>query len=293
MTLENNLLTVEISEMGAELQSIRSKVNGHQYLWQGDPAFWGRRSPVLFPIVGKAWDGVVRYGNSEVAIGQHGFARDCMFTPVENDDDNTLTFRLQSDESTLMLFPFRFMLDISYTLIDERLTVAWKVTNCETGKAMPFQIGAHPAFYYPSGHFNPDGVNGYLAFDRTAGVTYELVEAKGCLGSTKYPIAPDDCSMLPITPDMFDRDALVIGDDQIHRISILSAGRRPYMTVLFHAPIVGIWSKPGAPFICIEPWYGRCDRVGYKGDFADREYTVKLAPGKTWEASYYMIFEDI
>ncbi|MDE5934741.1 MAG: aldose 1-epimerase family protein, partial [Muribaculaceae bacterium] len=127
MTLENNLLTVEISEMGAELQSIRSKVNGHQYLWQGDLAFWGRRSPVLFPIVGKAWDGVVRYGNDEVAIGQHGFARDCMFTPVENDDDNTLTFRLQSDESTLKLFPFRFTLDISYTLIGERLTVAWKV----------------------------------------------------------------------------------------------------------------------------------------------------------------------
>ncbi len=293
MKLENNLLTVEISEMGAELQSIRSKVTGRQYLWQGDPAFWGRRSPVLFPIVGKAWEGVVRYDGKETAIGQHGFARDCRFTAVEDSDENTLTLRLESDESTMRLFPFDFTLDISYTLLEERLTVAWKVRNNETGRQMPFQIGAHPAFYYPSGRFNADGVNCYLAFDRSDSISYELIEEKGCLGDRKYPVTLDSEGMLPVTPDLFDRDALVIGDSQIHRVSILDCDRTPYMTVLFRAPIVGLWSKPGAPFICIEPWYGRCDRVGYEGDFAAREYTNIIAPGQSWEASYYMIFENI
>ena len=123
--------------------------------------------------------------------------------------------------------------------------------------------------------------------------TYELIEAKGCLGDRKYPLDLDADGMLPITPDLFDRDALVIGDKQLHRVSILSAQKQPYMTVLFTAPVVGLWSKPGAPFICIEPWYGRCDRVGYNGDFADREYTNRIAPGQSWENSYCIILENI
>ena len=293
MKLENNLLTVEISEQGAELQSIRSNASGREYLWQGDSAFWGRRSPVLFPIVGKAWEGQVRYGDKTVEIGQHGFARDRKFTLVDNTDENTITLRLDADEETMRLFPFNFSLEISYTLVDDRVTVGWKVINNEIEREMPFQIGAHPAFYYPSGKFTPDGINGYLAFDRHKEVTYELIEAKGCLGAKKYPIEFNSDGFLAITPDLFDRDALVIGDDQIHRISILSTDFMPYMTVLFRAPIVGIWSKPGAPFICIEPWYGRCDRVNYYGDFAEREYTQHVAPGEEWEASYCMIFEGI
>ena len=293
MKLENNLLTVEISEQGAELQSIRSNASGREYLWQGDSAFWGRRSPVLFPIVGKAWEGQVRYGDKTVEIGQHGFARDRKFTLVDNTDENTITLRLDADEETMRLFPFNFSLEISYTLVDDRVTVGWKVINNEIEREMPFQIGAHPAFYYPSGKFTPDSINGYLAFDRHKEVTYELIEAKGCLGAKKYPIEFNSDGFLAITPDLFDRDALVIGDGQIHRISILSTDFMPYMTVLFRAPIVGIWSKPGAPFICIEPWYGRCDRVNYNGDFAEREYTQHVAPGEEWEASYCMIFEGI
>ena len=293
MQLRNNLLTVEVSADGAELQSIKSNVTGHEYLWQGDPAFWNRRSPVLFPIVGKAWDGIVNYGGKKVEIGQHGFARDCRFDPVDNNNESTLSFRLRHNEDTLQLFPFRCELEISYTLIDERITILWKVTNLDTGHEMPFQIGAHPAFYYPSGQFKANYLNGYLAFDSNIDLTYELIEAKGCLGDRKYPLDLDADGMLPITPDLFDRDALVIGDKQLHRVSILSAQKQPYMTVLFTAPVVGLWSNPGAPFIWIEPWYGRCDRVGYNGDFADREYTNRIAPGQSWENSYCIILENI
>lgn len=292
MKLKNNILIVEVAEHGAELQSIRSVATGQEYLWQGDPQFWGRRSPVLFPIVGKAWNGQVRYGNQTVEIGQHGFARDCNFSPVETSEEDTIRLRLDADESSRKLFPFDFSLEISYTLNDDRLIVGWKVINQEDDRAMPFQIGAHPAFYYPSGRFNPDGVNGYLAFDRSSNVSFELIEAKGCLGATKYPVVFNDEGLVAITADTFERDALVIGGNQIHRVSILSENKKPYLTVLFSAPIVGIWSKPGAPFVCIEPWEGRCDRVGYEGDFADREYTRILAPGESFETSYMMIFEN-
>ena len=144
-TLKNDVLTIEVSGHGAELSSIRKGET--EYLWQADPKFWARHSPVLFPIVGSVWEGRYRVGEKEFALGQHGFARDMEFTLVSQTDAE-IRYRLESTEETLAKYPWPFCLEIGYMLHDNKVDVIWEVSNPGT-EDMYFQIGAHPAFYYP------------------------------------------------------------------------------------------------------------------------------------------------
>ena len=289
-TLSNDLLTVTIDTFGAELQEIANNRTGWQYLWHGDKAFWGRRSPVLFPIVGSVWDGCYRMDGNEFRLGQHGFARDREFEIMTDTPDDEAWFSLESDDSTLALYPRRFRLEIGYRLQEARLTVMWRVINLDD-KEMCFQIGAHPAFNYPD--FNAaDDVHGYFSFDSRT-LEKQVIEEKGCVGSATETVVLDDDAMLPVVNDTFCNDAIVLGDNQVHRVSMLDKNRAPYISVLFQAPLVGLWSPSAkAPFVCIEPWWGRCDRVGFSGDFSDRDYVNKIAPGETFSASYMVIFDN-
>lgn len=290
-TLKNNLLTVEIDSHGAELQSIKNNITGYQYLYQGDSPFWGRRSPVLFPIVGSVWNSTITIDGKNFEMGQHGFARDSEFTIVEDCPDDEAWFCLEANDNTLGRYPRRFRLEIGYQLVDERLKVMWRVSNLDDCE-MAFQIGAHPAFNYPD--FRPfDPVHAYLLFDRTPGAS-QLIEEKGCIGREEMPVTLDDNGMLPVTASTFDINTIILADSKVRRISMLDKDRTPYLSLLFNAPVVGIWSpSPEAPFLCIEPWYGRADRVGYSGDFSGREHVNRLAPGKVFEASYMIILENI
>ena len=164
-TLKNELLTVTVSDHGAELQSIRKGET--EYLWQGDPAYWGRRSPVLFPIVGSVWEKRYRVDGKEYELGQHGFARDMDFTLVSA-SDTEVRYRLESDEETLKKYPFRFVLEIAYRLHGNCLDVIWEVVNPSDGE-LYFQIVAHPAFIYPD-YSVENKERGYLVFDRTEGL---------------------------------------------------------------------------------------------------------------------------
>lgn len=289
-TLSNDLLTVTIDTFGAELQSIVNNRTRHEYLWQGDKKFWGRRSPVLFPIVGSVWNGRYRMDGREFALGQHGFARDREFAIMPDAPDDEAWFMLESDESSMQLYPRRFRLEIGYRLQEARLTVMWRVVNLDD-KSMCFQIGAHPAFNYPA--FNAsDPVHGYFSFDGDA-LSAQVIAEKGCVGDALAPVALDGEGMLPIEGDTFRNDAIVFADGQVHRVSMLDKDRAPYLSVLFQAPLVGLWSPSGeAPFVCIEPWWGRCDRVGFDGDFSAREYVNTLAPSETFSASYLVIFDN-
>ncbi|WP_289769105.1 aldose 1-epimerase family protein [Muribaculum intestinale] len=289
-TLSNDLLTVTIDAFGAELQEIVNKRTGWQYLWHGDKTFWGRRSPVLFPIVGSVWDGCYRMDGKEFRLGQHGFARDREFEIITDTPDDEAWFSLESDDSTLALYPRRFRLEIGYRLQEARLTVMWRVINLDD-REMSFQIGAHPAFNYPD--FNAaDDVHGYFCFDSRS-LEKQVIEEKGCVGNATEPVALDEDGMLPVMSDTFRNDAIVLADHQVHRVSMLDKNRAPYLSVLFQAPLVGLWSPSAqAPFACIEPWWGRCDRVGFSGDFSERDYVNKIAPGETFSASYMVIFDN-
>ena len=284
-TLKNEMLTIQVSEHGAELQSIRK--DDYEYLWQGNPEYWGRRSPVLFPIVGSVWEKCFRVDGKVYEMGQHGFARDMDFELVSA-ADTEVWYRLKSSEKTLAAYPWPFVLEIGNRLEGNSVKVLWKVTN-PGDTEMFFQIGAHPAFNYPG--YDPDAVDrGVVAFDRNDNLQRSGFKGKGCVDpQARFPIPLSDDGMLRLKRDTFDDiDTLMLENDQVHKIVFLKNDSSPYLTVTFDAPVVAIWSPPkrNAPFFCIEPWYGRCDRADFTGEFKDRDWVNALAPGATFAASY-------
>ena len=288
-TLCNGILTVQVSESGAELQSI--KKNGHEYLWQGDPAFWGRRSPVLFPIVGSVWEKKYRVNGTEYEMGQHGFARDMEFSLVSASDDE-VWYRIEYSKDTLQVYPWQFVLEIGYRLSGNSIEVLWKVTN-PSDEDIFFQIGAHPAFNYPD-YDAQKPERGYFVFDRSEGLQCVRIKEKGCVDAeSRYPLILTD-GAIPLDWKTYDEiDTFVLQDSQVSRVSLLRPDKSPYLTVTFDAPVLGLWSPPGknAPFVCIEPWFGRCDQAGYEGDFRNRDWMNALAPGKVFSASYTITLE--
>lgn len=284
-TLKNDVLTVQVKEHGAELASIMK--GSTEYLWQADPAFWGRHSPVLFPIVGSVWEKRYRVDGVEYEMGQHGFARDMDFTLVEG-NDTEVRYRLESSAETLAKYPYPFVLEIAYKLQGNRLDVIWEVCN-PSQEDMYFQIGAHPAFYYPD--YDPQAAGrGFLSFDRSEGLECIRLKEKGCVDAvTRYPLEIPKDGKLPLTKETFDQiDTIMLEDSQIARVTLHRNDGSPWLSLCFDAPVVGIWSPPtkNAPFICLEPWYGRCDRAGYEGDYRDKDWIQRLAPGERFSSVY-------
>ena len=284
-TLTNGILTVNVKEHGAELSSIIK--NGTEYLWQADPAFWGRHSPVLFPIVGSVWEAKYRVDGKEYALGQHGFARDMDFELVSRTDAEA-RFRLVSNQDTLKKYPWPFVLEIAYRLHGDSIDVIWEVSN-PGSEDMYFQIGAHPAFYYPD--YDPQASpRGFLSFDRSEGLQCIRIKEKGCVDAdTLYPLEVGENGLLELSRETFDEiDTIMLQDSQVGRVTLHRNDGTPWLTLAFDAPVIGIWSPPtkNAPFICLEPWYGRCDRAGYTGDYRDKDWINVLEPGRIFSVSY-------
>jgi len=281
-TLSNSHLTIQISEHGAELCSL--KAHGKEYLWQADPAYWKRHSPVLFPIVGGVWENVYRLDGKEYPLSQHGFARDMDFTLVAQSDEMVL-YELQYTDETLAKYPYKFRLNIGYQLIDDKVQVLWKVTNLDE-RDIYFQIGAHPAFYYPNYNESPD--RGFLGFDNP-NANYIRLKEKGCADpSVAFPMPVNEEGLLPLNTSTFDIDTYIIENGQVHDVTLYDLKKKPVLAVHFMAPVVGLWSPPGknAPFVCIEPWYGRCDRMRFTGDYTQKDWIQRLPVGDVFAACY-------
>ena len=291
-TLSNDKVCIQIADHGAELVSIVA--NETEYLWQADPKYWGRHSPVLFPIVGRVWDNTYRHKGSLYELGQHGFARDKDFQLTYEEDD-ALIYSLESDEDTLKKYPFPFVLEIGYRLKGNRIEVMWSVQN--TGnETMYFQIGAHPAFYYRD--LDPvTNERGFLNFGKNK-KTLEFVfpTEKGCTPEKRETLTLNE-GMLELTPATFQCDTYIFENNQLKKITLTDKQKNPYLSLEFESPLVAVWSPsvahPDVPFVCIEPWYGRCDTVGYHGEFKDRRWMQALEPDKSFEASYSIVLEDI
>lgn len=305
-TISNNVLSISVHEHGAELCSIRrvreDGTLGREYLWQADEKYWKRYSPVLFPFVGNVWQKKYRVDGQEYAMGQHGFARDMEFVPVETTEPMHLLYELCSSGQTLAKYPFAFRLEIGYTLRANEVEVLWRVTN--TGdKPMPYQIGAHPAFFWPlltdeeiaAGteaqelRLQKDNLRGYFRFDTQADrLVSRMIGEGGCILADERREEMLQDGTLRLTTDTFDHDALVLEDGQVHRVTLCGEDAEPYLSLLFDAPLVGLWSQPkkNAPFVCIEPWYGRADGIGYAGELKQREHEQLLAPAQKAEYRY-------
>lgn len=288
-TLKNQELVIAVADHGAELCSIVR--NGREYLWQADPAFWARHSPVLFPIVGRVWQNKYRVDGVEYSLPQHGFARDMEFALI-GETESELRYRLESSEETLAKYPYPFVLDIVYRLSGNRIEVIWEVKN-PADSPMYFQIGAHPAFNYKDFDATADE-RGYFAFDNQK-LHYVIPSPLGGVASEQYVLSLDEEGLLPINIHTFDCDTYMFEESQLKRVSLLDKAKRPYVTVEFDTPLVALWSPakphPDCPFVCIEPWYGRADATGYEGEFKDRGYMQCLAPGETFVGGYSMTVE--
>ncbi|MDF2869776.1 MAG: Aldose 1-epimerase [Anaerocolumna sp.] len=289
--LENDELTLKIHETGAELTAISDRKTGKDYLWDADPAFWKRSSPVLFPFVGSLKDKSYNYKGIDYPMSQHGFARDMDFR-ISDKNENSVTFTLESTEATLKVYPFPFTLNIKYTLTAREIEVAWEVKN--TGDdTMYFSIGAHPAFFCPINEEDHQE-DYYLSFDNKEPLTVTKINEHGLTVTTKEPyLLHTDQGILPVTSHLFDEDALIIENNQSHKVSLLKPDKTPYVTVAFDAPLFGLWSPAGknAPFVCIEPWYGRCDSNDFNGSLEDRKWGNKLEVSKCFNASYTITIE--
>ena len=283
-TIENEYLKCEIDLHGAEVKSLIRKSDGREMMWCGDPEYWGRTSPVLFPFVGAVKDKTYRYDGKTYTIGQHGFARDKDFT-MESQTNTEIWFRLTESEDTLAIYPFRFVLRIGYRLEESTLRVMWEVMNPAESE-LYFSVGAHPAFAIPSlqGHmlrlFDPEGTPLKECENRVFG--------KGGCVSKRFEEIPVEDGYLPLTESLFDGDALVMEEHQLCRVDLLDENRNTLVSLSFDAPVVGIWTPPhkNAPFVCIEPWYGRCDAEEYDGELQEREYECMIAGGDIFAADY-------
>ena len=281
--IKNHKMTLTVAEHGAEIRSV--EVDGMERMWDANPAFWGRTAPILFPIVGALKDNSYQYEGETYSMSQHGFARDMEFTLTEQTEES-LQFVLSDNSETYENYPFHFQLTVSYEIFESYINIGWKVLNTDE-KKMYFQIGGHPAFACPcEGGMIRDDYSikvGELPLLETA-----FLE-KGLLGEEKELLANE----LLLKDDTFVRDAYIIQNETIGHVDLVNhVSNQVKVRVLADVPVWGIWSTADkkAPFVCIEPWYGRCDKTDFSGELSEREYIQSLEPGETFTGGYQIEF---
>ena len=287
MKLENEVLCVEIAELGAEVTKIFYREKNTDILWEGNPSFWKRHSPVLFPNVGKTYGNEVLIEGNKFPTVQHGFARDSVFTCVSSSAD-AASFRLASSEETKKVYPYDFELYINYTLKGKNLKVEWKVKNCSE-KTMYFTIGGHPAFRFAEKEEKKEDY--LLKFPGKESLTYLLVDPNTGTGvpDQTYTLELTD-GMCPVTEEMFLRDALIFDGGQIEEVWLCRKDGTPYAGMRCEGfPNFGIWSVKDAPFVCLEPWEGRCDNFGFAEDISKKPGIVPLPENEVFIKSYQII----
>jgi galactose mutarotase-like enzyme len=278
--LNNELLRIVIAEKGAELQHIVRKDLQLEYLWNADPAFWAKKSPVLFPIVGSLKNSTYTYKGKNYTLGRHGFARDNVFAVTEQTSDS-ITFTLTDTENTLPVYPFNFRFHVIYTLKADELTVKYLVEN--TGQdTMYFSVGAHPAFKVPL----EDGLkyeDYYLSFSEKENTGLWPLSADGLIETSSVPYL-QNTDKLPLERSLFYKDALVFKDLSSTAITLKSDKSAHGLTVSYAGfPFMGIWAAKDADFVCIEPWNGIADSVNTSGELQEKEGIHQLEPGQEFE----------
>lgn len=281
--ISNKILTVKISAQGAELQSIVNKENSLEYMWSGDPAFWGKKSPVLFPIVGGLKGATYQHQGIAYHLGRHGFAREREFT-ISSHSEDTIRFSLVSDETTKEVYPFDFVFSIEYSLKNNQLTVKYHVENIGFENLL-FSVGAHPAFKVPL----VDGTtyeDYQLIFSEKENVGIYPLSPEGLIEKDTIPFL-NNSNSIPLNKELFAKDALVFKHLKSNYIGILNNKNAHGLKLHFtNFPFMGIWAAKSANFVCIEPWCGIADSVDASGELSDKEGINKLSPNQSFERAW-------
>jgi galactose mutarotase-like enzyme len=282
IVLENEDLKVSVKAAGAELTSLFNKKNSHEYLWNADEKVWGRHAPILFPIVGKLKDQKYTYEGQEYTLPQHGFARDLNFEEIEK-SSNSVLFQLSVNELSLKNYPFKFLLEVKYELLESTLSVSYIVRNLDS-KPLPFSIGAHPGFNCPLGD-NEQYEDYYFEFEKEEELSTWLLKDGLLSGETK---SLGKTNKIMLSKELFQNDALVFKNLKSEMVSLKSTKSDNTLELNFPGfPYLGLWSKPGTnQFVCIEPWCGIADSVNASGNIIEKEGIRILEIGKTFECGY-------
>lgn len=275
-TISNSILKAQIKHLGAELISLKSNQN-KEYIWEGNPTFWGKHSPILFPIVGTLKNNIYLINGKQYQLNRHGFAREMEFELIQKTPESA-RFSLISTKETKKMYPFDFELQICYSLKGNKLNIDFKVEN-KNEITMPFSIGAHPALALP-GNFE----NYRLEFQQDEILNYYLLE--GGLISNNSVELPLNNRQLGLKYQLFENDALVFKTLKSNSITILEKAN-PIVKVNFNEfPNLGIWTVQNGPFLCVEPWFGYSDTLTGYDDFSKKEGIRLLRKMETFESNY-------
>lgn len=283
-TISNSSLQISVNSTGAELCSLTSLANGREYMWNADPAFWVNHAPVLFPIVGGLKDGTYFHEESAYSLPKHGFIRYNDQVSLVEQTANSLTFGLKYDEKSLLIYPFKFEFFITFSLDGNVLTISHKVLNHGTTD-MLFSLGGHPAFKCPL-HEGEVYSDYYLEFEQAELARTWDLNSKGEIAA-EGRVVLDNSPILPLTDHLFDHDALIFKSLKSRTVHLKSHKSSQVLTMRYGGwSYFGIWAKPGAPFVCLEPWLGIADSAAHDQQLAHKEAIQTLAAGNTFEAAY-------
>jgi galactose mutarotase-like enzyme len=275
--LSNSTLSISINSKGAELISIQNIQTKREYIWEGNPDYWGKHSPILFPIVGTLKNNSYRFNGQNYTLPRHGFARDYEFKVISQEPEKVV-FSLQENIATLAVYPFNFELQVGYTLIKNELVVSYLIKN-NNQITMPFSIGGHPAFALKNAFTDYS-----LRFEKEENLTSYSLDND--LISDKTAIVPLQQNLLPLSYALFEKDALVFKSMASKQIQLLE-NNVPILNFKYcDFPHFGLWTKVGAPFVCLEPWLGYADTIAANGNLIEKEGITLLEANSEKEISY-------
>ncbi|MGZ5280310.1 MAG: aldose 1-epimerase family protein [Pseudobdellovibrionaceae bacterium] len=285
-TLRSDALTLQISDMGAEMQSLKTK-EGLELLWQGDPSFWARRAPNLFPLVGRLKNDTLRHQGKTYTLPQHGFARDLSFQTVSSNDTHC-TLRLQDTAQTRTTYPFGFELDLTHRLTSNGVEITYLVRNPEKTDLL-CSVGTHPGFAWP---LSPAAEKNQhqIIFEKDEPAPIRrlkdgLIEKE----TVRTPVAGRE---LALSDELFIQGALMFDQLQSRSLSFQAPGAPTIRMDFPDFPHLGIWSKLGSPFLCIEPWQGFHSPEDFDGEFQDKPGVVAIAAGQERQWKYQITVES-
>lgn len=282
MKIENEFLSVEIKTKGAELSSVKS-ANGREFMWQADPEIWARHAPVLFPIVGKLKDDEYKYDGDTYTLTQHGFARDMEFDVVKW-NSSEVWFSLKSDLKTYVGYPFDFDFRVGYKLVGNSIEQTFSIQNTDEEEELPVSFGAHPAFQV-------DAIEDcVLEFDTDETESSDRVINGLRVGEERACI---DGNRIQLSNDIFNQDALIFSKLSSDAVTLKNnQGERIVRVTFPDFPFLGIWSKPKAPYVCIEPWCGIADHMDHNKEILEKEGMLTVSPQETISRTMKMEFFD-
>lgn len=281
--IENEYLKLGVKSFGCEITSLISKETGFEFMWQGNADIWSGQAPILFPIIGRLIDDKYTLDGKEYTLEKHGFARRLEWTYLGS-DGSSMSFSLKENEDTLTMYPFSFEVIVTYILDGKTLKVNHKVIN-NNDSTMYFSLGAHPAFNCEIGD--------KLTFSETEKFVTEKIDLVRSLRLPEKVDVPQQDSTIIITEDIFNEDALILSNFKSEYLTIHSDNNSRKIKFTFGgAPYLGIWAKPGAPYVCIEPWYGVNDSTEKKDDFSQKDAINTLGAGEEFNFQWTAEFTE-